>query len=222
MAKIFRVIFNFFPHPIRSHVMRRRWRWIGHVTRQEASKILKVCCIVSYLWKFEPDTPDNLWEMMLWKFQNWPRIWKVISASTTQEFIGFCWLITGLLLKLKGLIKMWDLTEFNKFLYPLKWNILSYCKWHDAYCEQTHMVYVHNDVNKDSLNTITRTCTAGQSLVHGFKCHSGLPCNCCSCLQQGWPFFSVNLTWSFLWLWLVCYQALLETHTPMMFQWRLN
>ena len=78
------------PRALRARVPFARW-------------ILTVHCTMSYLWKFEPDIPDNLWAMMLWKFEILRRMYWTISTFDTQELIWFWWLIKGLLSKLKGL-----------------------------------------------------------------------------------------------------------------------
>ena len=46
---------------------------------------------MSYLWDFERNLSDYLWEMALWKFEILQRLYGLISAFATQEFIGFRW-----------------------------------------------------------------------------------------------------------------------------------
>ena len=88
--------------------------------------ILKVHCIMSYLWKTELDIPGKIWAMMLWKLKSLRRMYGIISAFAAHEFISFWWLITGSLSKLKWL-KL-DRAVFNwvsKVISKLLWFMIT-------------------------------------------------------------------------------------------------
>ena len=56
-----------------------------------------------YLWKFERDIPDDIWAMMLWKFETLERMHGMITALASQEFSSFWWQITDSLSTLEGI-----------------------------------------------------------------------------------------------------------------------
>ena len=83
-----------------------------------------------------------------WRFQNCENNVSARTATATQEFIAFWWLINSLIIKANRL-KLGDLTKFNTSFHLLK----SICEYQDAFCQQTSMlkrqIAASNEVSKN-------------------------------------------------------------------------